>query len=567
MSFYLTSRCPEMTSILQWAEQEETEITDEVIRQYGHMGELDGEDVVHLNRHLWGFLNINVTDDAWEVFENVDRGQGFEAWRKVLHDVVKKTRAEKIKMERIVLNPPQCSNIEQIPMALERWETAHKNYREAGGTALDDDRKKGALIGMLPWSLQEKVLWDFDDHKDVHSLVSWLKAKVRVTSSWKAGGRETHVITDEDELREEIQALGAAPTEDQMVALFQNRRGLKPRDGTGWPSGPRGRPGQREDKGPPRSKDDITCANCLKKGHPATDCPAPKVKREDRKCFECGEPGHEARRCPKRKPRQPAKTVDTEPIPNLLITDDDGYIPVQRRRQARAQIQESLGITIEDPRAVQGVPEHKSRPLPRGATLGSFIHESFFKALEQTEEPSDQDKDYPDLQVVPPVADGSSSRGPRCQDRRCRPSSTTASTPSPVSGEAWDPPLTSCQAKHRASRTPSTTASTSTSPSTTRSSPQDLPRPSGVPKSWGPDAADGVERAGVPRASAENRGSTRAQRSEAPRPELRPRDVHLAVDDHHIAPSEGAFSSTNSPATAASMFPRLLSDEADETHR
>ena len=42
------------------------------------MGELEGEDVVHLNRHLWDFLNINLSDDAWEVFENCDKGQGFQ---------------------------------------------------------------------------------------------------------------------------------------------------------------------------------------------------------------------------------------------------------------------------------------------------------------------------------------------------------------------------------------------------------------------------------------------------------------------------------------------------------
>ena len=55
-------------------------------------------------------VNVALSDDAWEIFEIADKGNGFEAWRQVLFDVVKKTRVEKIRLERLVLNPPQCRN-------------------------------------------------------------------------------------------------------------------------------------------------------------------------------------------------------------------------------------------------------------------------------------------------------------------------------------------------------------------------------------------------------------------------------------------------------------------------
>ena len=315
VSFYLASRCPEITAILQWAERSEGEIDEDRLANYGHMGE---EDAGVLGQHLWGFLNLNLTDEAWEVFENVPHGNGFEAWRRVLKDVVQKTRAEKIRLERTVLNPPACSSVEQIPMALERWETSHKSYKEAGGKPVDDERKKGAIISMLPWSLQEKVLWDFDDHKTADSLVSWLKAKVRVTSSWKVGGKEVHNLAEEHEdLRQEMLAIGIHLDDDQLFALANSRAGRHGGRPGGRP-GPRAMPGSDRgppraplgsDRGPPRSKADITCANCLGKGHTAMECKKEKVQRADRLCFQCGKPGHEARRCPE-KSAKPAQSLE-----------------------------------------------------------------------------------------------------------------------------------------------------------------------------------------------------------------------------------------------------------------
>ncbi len=100
----------------------------------------------------------------------------------------------------------------------------------------------------MPWSLQEKVLWDFDDHKCADSLISWLKAKVRVAASWKVGGKEMHVVEDEYEsLRKEINELGVNMTEEQLMA-FAERRAVRPRDAQRSRPGPR----QGQELGPGR---------------------------------------------------------------------------------------------------------------------------------------------------------------------------------------------------------------------------------------------------------------------------------------------------------------------------
>ncbi len=38
---------------------------------------------------------------------------------------------------------------------------------------------------ILPWRIQEKVLWDFDDFKTADALVRWIKSKVRLTTTWR----------------------------------------------------------------------------------------------------------------------------------------------------------------------------------------------------------------------------------------------------------------------------------------------------------------------------------------------------------------------------------------------
>ncbi len=83
----------------------------------------------------------------------------------MLIDVVQETRAEKLVLEKAVMHPQQCPSVDQVPMALERWTTALQAYYDAGGDDMNDERKKGSILKILPWRIQEKVLWDFDDFK------------------------------------------------------------------------------------------------------------------------------------------------------------------------------------------------------------------------------------------------------------------------------------------------------------------------------------------------------------------------------------------------------------------
>ena len=105
-------------------------------------------------------------------------------------------------------------------MALERWFTTLQTYLDAGGEKLDDDRKKTSILKLLPWNIHEKVLWDFDDFKSCEQLVSWIKAKVRITTSWKRP-TEAHSVEELDEQgQRELDALGGDADEEEVNAVY-----------------------------------------------------------------------------------------------------------------------------------------------------------------------------------------------------------------------------------------------------------------------------------------------------------------------------------------------------------
>ena len=119
-------------------------------------------------------------------------------------------------------------------MALERRMTSLQVYLDAGGEKLNDDRKKSSIMKIPPWGIQERVLWDFDDFKSCEQLVSWIKAKVRITTSWKPGGTEAHALEELDEQgQQELDALGRDADQEEVNAVY--RRGQARSAQKRWP--------------------------------------------------------------------------------------------------------------------------------------------------------------------------------------------------------------------------------------------------------------------------------------------------------------------------------------------
>ena len=121
ISDYLISKYPDMEKLLEWVEEKKEAVDHTLLRTYK---KIDSRDSIALSMHLWGFLNISLVGDAWETFGNVVKGDGLEAWRRVLEKVTQKTKVEILDLEKSVMHLSLCATPEQVPMALGRWQTA-----------------------------------------------------------------------------------------------------------------------------------------------------------------------------------------------------------------------------------------------------------------------------------------------------------------------------------------------------------------------------------------------------------------------------------------------------------
>ena len=82
----------------------------------------------------------------------------------------------------------------------------------------------------------------------------------------------------------------------------------------------------------------MSCINCGRKGHAASECRQAKVEKGARPCSTCGKTGHEARMCPQ-KPAARAMLKSIEDVPRrvafMCLTDADGFKTVPSRRSGQ----------------------------------------------------------------------------------------------------------------------------------------------------------------------------------------------------------------------------------------
>jgi hypothetical protein len=277
--------------------------------------------------------------------------------------------------------------VEQVPLALERWQTSVQAYLDAGGDPLTDDRRKGSVIKLLPWKVQQKVLWDFDDFKCADELIAWIKTKIRLETSMapKGANAAAHTVEELDEEgQEELANLDGDASNEEINAVF--RRGQhRQAQRRNMPAGPwpKRAAGDGKVRAPARPEADSTCPNCIGKGHTGANCTKPKIELTERKCCLCKLPGHSARHCPtmKNKALNNVEAANGKRAP-LAMMDCDGFVPIQRQR---------IIIITPSQRPIRSQPANsivvkKERPMPRKPVLADYICSNTFAALEATGE-------------------------------------------------------------------------------------------------------------------------------------------------------------------------------------
>ena len=103
-------------------------------------------------RQLWALLNPLLAHDgsAKGVFANVPRHNGLEAWRRLSEPINEDNILIRKDLLPLITNPKPATNIDNITVALENWDTNQRLYKAAGGDDIIEAQKRLAFIQMLP---------------------------------------------------------------------------------------------------------------------------------------------------------------------------------------------------------------------------------------------------------------------------------------------------------------------------------------------------------------------------------------------------------------------------------
>ena len=109
-----------MNGLLKWAEEQTEPVVNSTLKPLALMMKEHVNDPAVVPYHLWGWLNSNLLDDAWGIFDGVEMEDGLELRRLLNVDITQKTLAERLDLEDVVLTPPRVQDVSQILQALAR---------------------------------------------------------------------------------------------------------------------------------------------------------------------------------------------------------------------------------------------------------------------------------------------------------------------------------------------------------------------------------------------------------------------------------------------------------------
>jgi hypothetical protein len=341
---YIAGRYPEIDGLLDWVEGQTDPIGDHTMSSVNN-GCLPMQDhtpsLSTVSRQLWAMLAPLVDETAiGNTFANCPRHSGLEAWRLIAEPINDDKLIIQKELLGIVMHPKPATNLDKVEDAMTDWDTNLRLFMKAGGKIPDDSTRRLALIELLPLEVASYVTLHIDlpDLATYDKLRKFVLKYVKIQKNLKrAGHRPAHLVDekpeeemgDQDGMSEEEAELleQLAQCEDvegriEILAVISKRGFRPPTRGQG---GQRRRgPPQTGAAPPPRSRNDIVCINCGRKGHSWGECRQDKKDKSDRPCFECGGTGHIAKDCPKKKARlagrAPLKAIQDAPVGDKKVS-------------------------------------------------------------------------------------------------------------------------------------------------------------------------------------------------------------------------------------------------------
>ncbi len=355
---YIVGKLPMAKWLLQWAE--DYKAVGIPMADVNALAARMEEDPIVINHLLWAFFNINLVNEAREIFCNVEDSHGLEVWRRICNKINDRGERRRDELYEHIHHPKGTTKCEDVARVLEEWDTNQRLYREAGGEPLRDEEKKRIARKIIPEILANQLILQTQDFTTWSAMTEYIKEKARLIAVNVQQSKPVHALepeVDVDELvdmtlEDAVEAMGEHATSENIMALVvkkqQKRMGgagaRRGRDFSRRRDEPRKPGGARE----PGSK--ARCTNCGKTGHTRQECRAPKLDSSKRPCFTCGEPGHMAKDCPKKT--EDAKAIEAEgdeeePACMLIQSDEEEtWEPVRGGAVGRvAAAEEGIEVT------------------------------------------------------------------------------------------------------------------------------------------------------------------------------------------------------------------------------
>ena len=170
-----------MFDIFNWAEQQRnTTITTELAQSLQPWVD---DDILIISHLMWKFLNVNLTDSAFEIFSNVPISNGLDAWRRIMNKVNDKSPARKDELLTLINSPGKATKCEDVDKLFESWDTNTRIYRELGGEEVSNDSKKHIMKKIIPQILVYGMIMQNQASMSFVTLRDWIQGKAKELST------------------------------------------------------------------------------------------------------------------------------------------------------------------------------------------------------------------------------------------------------------------------------------------------------------------------------------------------------------------------------------------------
>ena len=132
---------------------------------------------------------------------NSKSNEGLDLWQKVVRHVRSRNETRRHELQGQVQRPPQVSKLNEVPVALLKWDGILRDYLEAGGKMPSYDDRRAALLNILPQKFKEEVFLRIpgmqesmqdasqeEQGRAYFALRAQLQKQVDMTTQWAAMG-------------------------------------------------------------------------------------------------------------------------------------------------------------------------------------------------------------------------------------------------------------------------------------------------------------------------------------------------------------------------------------------